>query len=240
MLVKMVLSNSVEKGIDFVDYRDICYYDKYQYRARFFLEGVRYTYWSKTEEEFLALLEPNSALPSWKKVRPKDKDKVSDNLENLLYFLNLRQDLKKTKTGYIRVEANRVSVFSNELEELHNLLSKFTNINCEFSKAETTGFEGVKYFKNEPPHNYRIYLKTRKYTDEEKSNLCDLLIKSNILFPSPALHKWLSKYPHWSGFHKWSSASHFIDYDDESSLTYLLLMSGKIFGKKYKLERRET
>lgn len=236
----MVSLSLIDNEVDIIEYRDIYYYDKYQYRIRFHLEGVGYTYWSKTQQEFLDLLEPKSTIAAWKKVRPKDKDKVLNNLSNLLLFLDIRQNVKKTKTSCIRVEGNNVSIFSNDIEELKSTASKFSGVSCELSKAETSGFEGIKFFKNNPPHKFRIYLKTKRYTDEEKNNLGNLLRKSNMLFPSPALYKWLTLDKVWMNAYKWSSSSYFIEYDDESSLTYLILMSGKIFGKKYKLERRET
>jgi hypothetical protein len=37
---------------------------------------------------------------------------------------------------------------------------------------------------------------------------------------------------------RYSSASYFIDYDDESTLSYLALLYGEMLGKKYKLEKR--
>jgi hypothetical protein len=37
---------------------------------------------------------------------------------------------------------------------------------------------------------------------------------------------------------RYTSAAHFIDYDDESTLSYLALMHGEVLGKKYKLEKR--
>ena len=35
-----------------------------------------------------------------------------------------------------------------------------------------------------------------------------------------------------------SSAMHYIDYDDEATLSYLSLMHDGVFGKRYKLEKR--
>ena len=40
-------------GIDFYDYRESTYYNKYQYRARFNLFGVRYTWYSKNSADFI-------------------------------------------------------------------------------------------------------------------------------------------------------------------------------------------
>ena len=39
-------------------------------------------------------------------------------------------------------------------------------------------------------------------------------------------------------FTNWTSANHFIDYDDESYLTYLALIYGDYLGKKFKLIKR--
>jgi hypothetical protein len=59
------------------------------------------------------------------------------------------------------------------------------------------------------------------------------------LHPSPALLRWITSYQqnhNWRA--RWSSASYFIDYDDESTLSYLALMYDSMLGKKYKLEKR--
>ena len=38
--------------------------------------------------------------------------------------------------------------------------------------------------------------------------------------------------------YRYTNANHFIEYDDESTLSYLALMHGEILGKRYKLEKR--
>ena len=37
--------------------------------------------------------------------------------------------------------------------------------------------------------------------------------------------------------YRFSSSTHFIDYDDESILSYIALMHGDMLGKRYKLEK---
>ena len=68
----------------------------------------------------------------------------------------------------------------------------------------------------------------------------DTLKRQSQLNPSSALRIWMSKdskrYGLWT--FRYTSAAHFIDYDDESTLSYLALMHGEVLGKKYKLEKR--
>ena len=68
--------------------------------------------------------------------------------------------------------------------------------------------------------------------------------KSKELFPSNALKAWINEYltrptisqQNWR--YRWTNGNHSIDYDNESTLSYLMLMYGHILGKRYKLEKR--
>jgi hypothetical protein len=85
-----------------------------------------------------------------------------------------------------------------------------------------------------------VYLKSRRVESSFAQDLSDLLKKNKSLLPSTALKHWAlrSKANAGGWRYRYSSASHFIDYDDESMLSYLALMHGNMLGKRYKLEKR--
>ena len=95
-------------------------------------------------------------------------------------------------------------------------------------------------FVDEPKHKFRVYLKSKRVEDGFLEELKSTMERQKQLYPSNALRSWMSRdNKRWGIWHfRWTSAAHFIDYDDESTLSYLALMYGDILGKKYKLEKR--
>jgi hypothetical protein len=119
----MGLLKSVEDvpGVDFYEYRDQHYYNKYEYRARFNLVGVRYTWYIKHDiQELVDRLE--APATAYNRLA-YERDEVRENLAILSSFLKWRNDLKKKKNSTIRIEHNTVAVFSNDLQELKDIVN---------------------------------------------------------------------------------------------------------------------
>lgn len=238
----MGLLKSVENvpGIDYYDFRDELYYNKYQYRARFALEGVRYTWYSKTPEELEKRI--NTKKPSYYGIRKEDRIAVNDNLETIKQFITWRNQCKIDRTAIIRVEFNTVGIFSNDLALLKSLESLGNGLEVDYTEVQTSKFVGVKTFVNEPKHKYRVYLKSKLIEGPIIKDLHELIKKTPSLHPSESLKYWLrgahSANLTYSWRYRYTNSTHFIDYDDESTLSYLALMHGEYLGKRYKLEKR--
>lgn len=231
----MALLKSVDNvpGLDFYEYRDQQFYGKYDYRLRITIPGVRYTRWCKTPEDLDTKL--TSRRRGWGIVA-NDKQAVTDNLLSLKNVIELRNTRDPKNLG-LRVESNTVAVFSNDLTELKAIESKIgIGHESDYTQVQTGQYAGTKYFVNEPKHKYRIYLKSKRIEEDFPKEMLDLFKRMPSLHPSPALVNWLRERSSWKW--RWASASHFIDYDDESTLSYLALMHDKMLGKKYKLEKR--
>ena len=226
-------------GIDFYDYRDSDYYGKYKYRVRFSIEGVRYAMY---EKNFDGLMKRYNLLSGWKKIKDIDRPVVTENLEALEKFIDFRNMLKENNTGLVRIEGNKISIFSNDLALLNTSESIKNGIFYDYTEAQTNNFVGVKSFVNEPIHKYRVYLKSKMINNSFVTQLDDLLKRSPDLYPSPSLKYWLQGYnsnaPSWSWRYRFTNCNHFIDYDEETLLSYLALMHGEFLGKRYKLEKR--
>jgi hypothetical protein len=238
----MALLRSVNNipGVDFVEYRDSDYYNKYEYRARFYLNGVRYTWYIKDDiQELIDRLEAPAVGYHYNRIS-YDRDEVRENIPKLEAFLKWRNNLKEKKTSTIRVEHNTVAVFSNDLQELQDIKTNIPGIEIDITKAEKSSYIGVKHFARQPNHNYRVYLKSKRVEGSFAEDLHNLFKKNKNLYPCPSLKHWAKGSV--KGVNTWryrfSSATHFIDYDDESVLSYLALMHGDMLGKRYKLEKR--
>lgn len=225
--------------VDFYDYRDQHYYSKYEYRARFNLVGVRYTWYIKSDIQELVDRLDAPLVGNYNRIY-HERDDVRQNLSKLEAYLKWRNATKKKKNSSIRVEHNTVAVFSNNLQELKDIVNCIPGIEVDYTQAHIANYIGIKHFVNEPKYNFRVYLKSRRVESSFAQGLYDMFNKNKSLHPSPSLVQWVkgctSNQNGWR--YRFSNASHFIDYDDESTLSYLALMYGDMLGKRYKLEKR--
>lgn len=226
-------------GIDLIEYRDTLYYNQYNYRLRLFVPGSRYTYWCKKPEDLDAKL--TGKHKGYGNVRKEDIQKVTDNLSALKEIINLTKERKEKKEFSMRLEGDTLAVFSSDLTILDRIKSQLGQQYVQdCTQAETAGFSGTKYFVEEPKHKYRVYLRSKRVDDNFHNELREMLQRQKSLYPSNALRRWYTnngkRYGIWH--FRWTSSAHFIDYDDESTLSYLALLYGEVLGKKYKLEKR--
>ena len=238
----MALLRSVENipGVNFYEHRDQLYYNKYEYRARFYLVGVRYTWYIKDNiQELIDKL--NAPAVGYSYVTGiSDRDEIKENIPKSKKYLHWRNEIKKKKNSIIRVEHNTVAVFSNNLQELHDITNIIPDIEIDITQAQTANFVGVRYFVRKPKHSYRVYLKSRRIEGSFAKDLHELFKKNKKLYPCDSLKLWAKgsegNINMWR--YRFSSATHFIDYDDESTLSYLAILYGDMLGKRYKLEKR--
>jgi hypothetical protein len=236
----MGLLKSVDNvpGINYYDYRDSKYYDKYEYRLRTTIPCLKYVWYCKKPEDIDRKLE--GRFGNYGNVRKDDKQEVIDNLSALKTVVNWQNDKKKKQIG-IRSEADTIAVFANDLSILKDFETEIgSQYNFDYTQAQTSQYAGVKYFVKEPKHKYRVYLRGKRVDENVHTELDDLFKRLKSLYPSPALKSWIKAKSHKYGpwYVRWTSAMHFIDYDDESTLSYLALTYGELLGKKYKLEKR--
>jgi len=220
-------------GIDYYEYRDDDYYGKYTYRAKITMLGMRHLSFSKDLDDLTKRLSSRFNYGYTKSEIILMKQNLPIMSKLLEWKLKAKQDKLSITT---RIEYNSLSVFSNDLSCLQTLKSIDPSLLVEYTEVQKSNYAGVKHFVGEPKHKFRVYLKSKRVEEKFPAELSELTKRVNGLYPSPALKHWMTSRSHWS--FKWSSASHFIDYDDESTLSYLALMHGDMLGNKYKLEKR--
>jgi len=234
----MALSRLATKrndGIDFIDQRSSLYYNKFKYRARFYCKGITLAWFNYTEEEIIDKIE-------------KFKNRfVGANSKHILEFYNWKVATKKNKSATVRIEGETASVFSNDLD----LLKTLESIGCpvDYTEVDDTIIVGIKHFIREPKYKYRIYLKSKRVSDDFRDKLHNFIERytdtDTVIIPSSSLSKWLkddSQYVRGSWSYNWNkcytSANFFIDYNDESTLTLFSLIFSGMISKSYKLEKR--
>lgn len=231
----LLKSTNGVSGIDFYEYRENAYYNKYDYRLRINVPCIRYTWYCKSTEDLEKRIRGEKV--GWSRIRTDDLPIVIEHAEALKTIITLQHSRKQTKNLGLRVEGNTVAFFSNDLQVLKDIETLMgTQYTGDYTMVQTSQYSGVKEFVNQPKHKYRVYLRSKLVEEKIVNDLRDMFKRTPNLYPSPALKSWLNKNHSW--YHRWVTASHFIDYDDESTISYLALMHGEVLGKKYKLEKR--
>jgi uncharacterized protein YeaO (DUF488 family) len=225
-------------GIDYHDYRDDTYYGKYQYRLRVTVPGIRYAWYSDIEKLKKRLTDKGQ---KFFRLRADEKQDIIDNLPKIEAVINFKDSNKKVKDFTLRCEGDTAAVFGNDPQKLRDLVTQFGgDIQHDLTEVVTSSITGTKYFVNEPKYGYRVYLKSKRAPEGFKEELKKFLkTNSKLLTPSPAMRNWISeKYVNSYWWNNYMSSYFFIDYNDESTLSYLALMYGEMLGKRYKLEKR--
>lgn len=236
----MGLLKSVDnvQGIDYYDYRDSDYWSKYEYRARITFEGIRYVYWADTVDEWVTRLKTGKRARGQIALTQDEINILLDQKSIIENFIKLRKKQKKDKNFGIRLESDTAAVFSNDLAFLHSIKQWHPDIKVDFTQVQKAEFAGTKYFVKEPASKYRVYLKSKRVSEDIPKELRDLFQRTASLKPSKALKQWLKSDQRYTWKHRYCSSAYSIDYDDESTLSYLALVHGELIGKKYKLEKR--
>ena len=211
------------------------YHTKYEYRVKFMLQGASYTYWNRTYYEYQLNIQERKN--SWGNHRDLNYD--PDLMTKYFAFKSKHLD-KKSRSGSkfkditITVTHGHVTVFTNDVKVCEHLVKTF---GAQVTQAVISIPRGVMYFKKDPPAARRVYLKSKRVEDEFRDELKQFFSSNQDIKPSNGLRSWLN---HRTGsWHtKYTSASHYIEFEDDGFHTILLLFLGnKYLGKYYELHK---
>ena len=172
---------------------------------------------------------------------------VLDNKDKLIAYLKWYRTVrtkaytknKNVTDVTIRTEGDHVSIFSNDLQKLKDII-KSVGVETEtvYTEAKVSPYKGVIYFSKEPKNKYRVYLRAKRCPEGFRDDLRKFVEKHKDVTPSRSLKYWLDD-PEAShrGFYNYTSGSHHLNYDTESTLSYLMLMYGEMMGHQYELEK---
>lgn len=227
-----LLKSANVPGLDYHEYRDGLFYNKYEYRVRFRLEGIQLLWRVNSPESLARLMDID--IHNWNK--PEHKQKLQDNRDILMNFIIWKKEnCGRNKHCSVRTEGRRVSVFSNDLALIKTIEAINPGLKYDYTKAIVSQYSGVKLFSREPKYKYRVYLKSTRISEQLRTELRDFFDKNKNLSCSNSFKKWFKKSSMWR--QHWLSATYSIDYNDESTISYLMLMYSDIIGKKFKLEK---
>lgn len=234
----LLKSVSNVQGVDFIDYRDQFYYNKHEYRARVKIEGLRRAFYC-TPAEFEDRVKGKKF---YGRITDKEYNVLKQNAPTIIKLLEFRHSNKKNKAFTFRMEYDTMAVFHSDLQVLHDTFDNITDITVDYTQVETEGYVGIKTFVNEPKHKFRVYFKSKRIDPDTKESISKILDSNKELRAGPALKQWLRERDNSAGWRSWYinylSSNYFIDYNEESYLSYFALMHGEILGKKYKLQKR--
>ena len=63
--------------------------------------------------------------------------------------------------------------------------------NFDYTQSQTSQYAGIKHFVNDPPHKYRVYLRSKRVDEGFRKDLVGTLTKQSGLHASNALLLWL-------------------------------------------------
>lgn len=205
-------------GVEYIEHRDQLYFTKFKYKITLRLDG-----------------NPNH---SPKKLKP------GSHLSKIDQLREWYAPRKGAGTAVCRKEGSQISVFSNSIAELQAISELDRgSVTPGIVEAIVHPVAGVKVFEREPKHKYRTYFKDAR-VPREVFDLVMVFLKNN---PDVAPSRTLARRFHpdrlkemvafqrsFAYFH----SAYYLDYDDESKLSYMSLMFGEVIGKHYRLEKR--
>jgi hypothetical protein len=227
--------------------RQQLYYSKFKYSGTTVLNGSRYLRTCSTKAKLVnTLMQREKRWYSSYNTNNLDKDYDIDQLEKIMQFYQLHKD---SKQSCFRFGSSEVGFYTSDLTVLQAFYDLFAKPDqCRLSQVEPSPPQ-LMYFAKEPRHQYRIYFKNKRISEQETDDLFECftkLVEKNEITMSGALIRDIDPTPltsvfyrggHWKG--KYLSSQYYIEYDNEQTLSYLsLVLPGGIFGKKYKMEKR--
>jgi len=198
--------------------KNLLFYNKYQYKAQLgVIPGAWFIHNVKSLEQYEEKLKDDFWLSLLNK---SFKNTDPSSLKNLVLYKQ-----KHLQNITIRVEGSYVSVFSNDLDILREIetdykVQKYYQVNC---------IPKVKFFTNVPKFMYRTYFYINKHADN--SALIMYLKKERQLGKLK-----YNNYFDTLDRRRWNMPKCYVDYNDQSVITFLsLVLNGKL-KETYKLE----
>ena len=208
-----------KNGINYHEYRDKLYYNKYKYKLIISFETLHFFTYS------------NYNLKNWEtNVRKKLSGKTLVTTLNFKdHLLNMR-DLTKKQNIRQRTEGDKLSLFFNDITEVTDFKSNFpASFPITTYESIVSNEPKVKFFMRKPKFKFRAYMKTKRVTIQEKKELEDFLENASFeLKLSSSLNRWfkLSR----SSF---LFSNFYFDFNDELAQTYLALSMSDYIEKYY-------
>lgn len=217
--------------------RNKLYYGKYRYRAKLFLRGVNYTYYTPDIDTFLARKErfENDKVTGYYKYSNdewKNYWKIVD-IDKISMFITWRNTIPRTQ-AMIRIQGDYVSFFSNDL----NLLRSIESIDQKVTYTEVSNLaDDVLYFKKEPKYKFRTFFKGKRMPEYFIESL--KTVRENYKETDVKISSALQSLVFDRNYHpfRYMHGSYYIDYNEQSMLSILAMFFPDMLAKTYSLAK---
>lgn len=208
--------------------RESLYFGKYCYRGILKSTHLYYANRINDIDQYTVLVKEIVAEQrTWRgKIKLEDINFIE--IEKIIQF----KKLYDSECTY-RHEGDKVAVYTNNIDILSELV-KVQN-DAELTQIVLSP-AGTKYFKLDPPAKFRSYLKNKRIDADTRESLIDFFETRDLVRPSGSLLRGLKSNSQYRN--SWVSSTQYIDYDDDTTTTYLSLVFSGIIGKSYKLEKK--
>ena len=234
-------SFKLSNNVDSIEIRNTLYYNKYKYKASFYLENAY-----RIQYHADAGWSGYGKYASYFTKQADSHDSSHPHLVIAKKYIDWASTYVMSKQVFTKVSGHQVSAYGNDLASLKEIDSFVPN--AIYTLVDLSIPAGVKYFANEPGFKYRAYLKTKKIDPEFRENLISIVNRYNgtstRIELSNCLWLWANygsrrtTYGSSSYSDSYIPASSHINYDDPNIHTLLSLILGNYLKSVYKLEKR--
>lgn len=232
----MASLNSANISID--SSRSAPYFNKYEFALVASVPGIGYFRGIKSLRQFDHRL--TNQVGYYEPVRVKEK--CAANLSILRSIIMWRYTMDRDHTSEklrITVSGNQLFFYTSDLSLIENFINDIGASNISYTIKRSPfvpNWEKGAIYHARPKHKLRLYLTSRRYALEEKTELCNYLAENTEhIVPSPT-------FKHWFTFikrsHSYTWSTMFMDIDDEAYLTYMSLRFSNLISRVCDIKQR--
>jgi hypothetical protein len=214
--------------------KDTYYFNKYPYKLRIYCNGIEYARRCHSENELDVRLARLSVY-----IRNNSMEELVTFREKILELLKIRESYRYNSNLKFVVQHGIFNVYSTNICDISDIYSRISSFNYKIEKSvsiKRPDYSSDVVYIKDPKHQYRCYLTTKMWTEDEKTQFYKYA-RDNKIRLCPSLKSMLLwKHPYSTRIYTWSSM--FIDVDDETQMTYLSLKFSNIIRKICKIEKR--
>lgn len=221
--------------------RQNLYFGKYKYRCSLTIEGIQYFKRERDTSNFDEKVEELSQQRWFGWRRPFNYE-FAQSVKQFIEWRHANQ--WRVKEFKLVIGEETVNVYSNDLAVFNSIDTEFENtdvsetMKLSYATIRPDFDEQVIYRVN-PRHKYRVYLRSRKYTPEEREELRNFLLQNSVKL-SDSLAHWLTNSPSfsWNKNTYWAWDHLCFDYDEEYIVTLLALKFDGVIRKICRIEKK--
>lgn len=213
--------------------RVFLYYDKFRYRAKIPVDNVQYF---RHVNSMKRLWDQVSYVTNIRSIGLNDKDIFL--VKRFVGWLENNTHTKKDDYHY-SLRVHHVNFYTNNPEIVGELITALgmPTKHCQLFRAiDVPKTDRTKIYLVDPRHQYRIYLKWGKTSDEQRDDLINFINSYNITC-SDSFQYWVrGQLSHHYSHYLWDN--YFIEFDDETIITLMSLKFDNLVRKICSIEKR--